>query len=111
MPDTNPTPVDSALTQQIASILDKPSVYMGGPSRRSLRLAGEIVELLRSARAAIPGPDSERIRELEAENERLRQERDRARAMVPLPPPDPRTGVRVCCGDTHPHGGPECSDG
>jgi hypothetical protein len=63
---------EDELTQQIASILDKPSVYMGGPSRRSLRMAGEIVELLRS-RASI-GPDSERIRELEAEVERLNDE-------------------------------------
>jgi alkanesulfonate monooxygenase SsuD/methylene tetrahydromethanopterin reductase-like flavin-dependent oxidoreductase (luciferase family) len=62
---------EDELTQQIASILDKPSVYMGGPSRRSLRMAGEIVDLLRS-RASI-GPDSERIRELEAENAELRR--------------------------------------
>jgi hypothetical protein len=35
-----------ALAQQIASILDYPSIYMGAPSNRSLRYAEKIVGLL-----------------------------------------------------------------
>lgn len=35
----------------IASVLDRPSVYMGGPSERSMRLADSIIkELLRQQR-------------------------------------------------------------
>lgn len=33
----------------IASILDHPSVYMGGPSRRSTQLAARIVQYLEDA--------------------------------------------------------------
>jgi hypothetical protein len=36
----------NALAQQIASILDYPSIYMGAPSNRSLRYAEKIVGLL-----------------------------------------------------------------
>jgi hypothetical protein len=35
-----------ALTREIASILDYPSIYMGAPSNRSLRYAEKIVGLL-----------------------------------------------------------------
>lgn len=36
-----------ALRQRIAGILDKPSVYMGGPSRQNLRRADEIIAAIR----------------------------------------------------------------
>lgn len=36
-----------ALRQTIAGILDKPSVYMGGPSRQNLKRADEIIAALR----------------------------------------------------------------
>lgn len=36
-----------ALRQTIAGILDKPSVYMGGPSRQNLKRADEIIAAIR----------------------------------------------------------------
>jgi len=36
-----------ALRQTIAGLLDKPSVYMGGPSRQNLRRADEIIAAIR----------------------------------------------------------------
>jgi len=41
------------LRQRIASIIDFPSVYMGGPSAQSVRKAIKIIEALSSA----PTPD------------------------------------------------------
>jgi hypothetical protein len=75
MPDTSPAPVDldALMTKYARCWPETEDVY-----RDILRLIREVREL-RSARAAIPGPDSERIRELEAENERLSVERDDAR--------------------------------
>lgn len=35
------------LRQAIAGLLDKPSVYMGGPSRQNLRRADDIIAMLR----------------------------------------------------------------
>lgn len=37
-----------ALRQTIAGILDRPSIYMGGPSKQNLRRADEIIERLRA---------------------------------------------------------------
>ena len=37
----------SELVLGIAGVLDHPSIYMGGPSQRSIRLAGEVVGYLR----------------------------------------------------------------
>jgi hypothetical protein len=54
------------LRQQIASILDHPSVYMGGPSPNSVRRAVGIVELLLREYTIEPTeiikPDAERVR-------------------------------------------------
>lgn len=41
------------LRQRIASIIDFPSVYMGGPSQQSVRRAIKIIEALENA----PTPD------------------------------------------------------
>lgn len=38
---------ERALRGTIASILDRPSVYMGGPSQQNLRRADQIIECLR----------------------------------------------------------------
>ena len=43
------------LRQQIASLLDHPSVYMGGPSNGALRKAIAIVQLLVSEYDVEPG--------------------------------------------------------
>jgi hypothetical protein len=58
----------NALTQQIASILDYPSVYMGAPSNRSLRYAEKIVglfdERIAAARAEALEEAAKRCEEL-----------------------------------------------
>lgn len=47
------------LRQRIASIIDFPSVYMGGPSQQSVRKAIKIIEALENA----PTPDEiERVK-------------------------------------------------
>lgn len=59
------TDQNNALIVGIAQIIDYPSVYMGGPSRNSLRIAETIVKEFGADLAAA-----------RAENERLTKERD-----------------------------------
>jgi hypothetical protein len=42
------------IVQQIAGILDHPSVYMGGPSHHSLRTARGIVNMLERSQRLVP---------------------------------------------------------
>jgi hypothetical protein len=55
------------MRQQIASILDHPSVYMGGPSANSVRKAIGIVEMLLHEYEITPKdiikPDAEQVRQ------------------------------------------------
>lgn len=80
---------NNALIVGIAQIIDYPSVYMGGPSRNSLRIAETIVkefgaDLARADRAAPPPAcQQEAVTEADlaaarAEIERLTKERDEA---------------------------------
>lgn len=51
-----PAPVDrEALVEEIAQIIDHPSVYMGGPSRNALRTANAIADALLARGLRLPG--------------------------------------------------------
>ena len=79
MPNTHDDAPD-ALVVGIAQIIDHPSVYMGGPSRNSLRIAKMIVKEFGSDLCA--SGQQEAVTAARAEIERLTKERDLSKELL-----------------------------